>query len=53
MPVRSAEEFGGREARVPHAVRLALNAGVSMRSFEAAITRLRDLLDNPPEEIGV
>ncbi len=53
VPVRSAEEFAARDARVPHAVRLALNAGASISSFEAAIQRLRDLLDNPPEQIGV
>ena len=53
VPVRSAEEFAGRDGRVPHAVRLALNAGVSIQSFEAAVTRLRQLLDHPPEEIGV
>lgn len=53
VPVRSAEEFAGRDARVPHAVRLALNAGVSFASFDAAVKRLRMILDHPPEEIGV
>ncbi len=53
VPVRSAEEFAGRDARVPHAVRLAINAGFTLQRFEAAIARLRDLLDNPPEQIGV
>ncbi|MBD3663136.1 PLP-dependent aminotransferase family protein [Sulfitobacter sp. TSTF-M16] len=53
VPVRSAEEFAGREARAPHAVRLALNAGVQLQDFGAAIARLRHLLDNPPEQIGV
>lgn len=52
-PVRSAEEFAGRDARAPHAVRLAVNAAVSKDSFGAAMMRLRDLLDNPPEQIGV
>ncbi|WP_420010556.1 PLP-dependent aminotransferase family protein [Tateyamaria sp.] len=51
--IRSAEEYASRDARVPHAVRFAINAGVSLSSFEAAIGRLRDLLDNPPELIGV
>lgn len=51
--IRSAEEYASREARVPHAVRFAINAGVSLSSFEDAIMRLRDLLDNPPEQIGV
>lgn len=51
--IRPAEEYASRDARVPHAVRFAINAGVSVASFEGAITRLRELLDNPPEQIGV
>jgi DNA-binding transcriptional MocR family regulator len=51
--VRAAEEFAARHAQTPHAVRMAINAGVSLSSFEAAMERLRDLLDNPNEEIGV
>lgn len=51
--IRSAEEFVCRDARAPHAVRLAINAGVSLESFAAATRRLRDLLDNPPEQISV
>lgn len=51
--VRAAEEFAIRDAQTPHAVRMAINAGVSLRSFEAAMERLRDLLDNPSDEIGV
>lgn len=51
--IRPAEEYASRDARVPHAVRFAINAAVSLSRFEDAITRLRDLLDNPPEEIGV
>lgn len=53
VPVRPAEEFAGRDARVRHKVRLAVNAGVSIESFAAAVQRLRDLLDNPPEQISV
>ena len=53
VQIRAAEEFAGRDAQTPHAVRFAINAGVSLRSFEAAMNRLRDLLDNPPEHIGV
>ncbi len=52
-PVRPAEEFAGRDSRVRHKVRLAINAGVSIDSFAAALQRLRDLLDNPPEQISV
>jgi DNA-binding transcriptional MocR family regulator len=53
VQIRAAEEFAGRDAQSPHAVRMAINGGVSLRSFEAAMERLRCLLDNPPEEIGV
>ncbi len=53
VPVRPAEEFAGRDARVRHKVRLAINAGVRMENFQAALVRLRDLLDNPPEQISV
>ena len=53
VQIRPAEEFACRDARVPHAVRFAINAGVSLESFEAAIGRLRHLLDNPQEQIGV
>ena len=53
VQVRPAEEFACRDARVPHAIRFAINAGVSQASFEAAIERLRDLLDNPHDQIGV
>ncbi|MBB3994543.1 DNA-binding transcriptional MocR family regulator [Sulfitobacter undariae] len=51
--VRASEEFAARNAQTPHAVRMAINAGVSLQSFEAAMLRLRELLDNPTEEIGV
>lgn len=51
--IRAAEEYACRDARVPHAVRFAVNAGIGLSSFENAILRLRDLLDNPPESIGV
>jgi DNA-binding transcriptional MocR family regulator len=51
--IRAAEEFAARHARTPHAVRMAINAGISLSSFAAAMARLRDLLDNPSDEIGV
>ncbi|MFN3209573.1 MAG: PLP-dependent aminotransferase family protein [Roseovarius sp.] len=53
VQVRSAEDFASRDGLSPHAVRMAVNAGVSLDSFEAAMLRLRRLLDNPPEGIGV
>ncbi|KEJ88388.1 PLP-dependent aminotransferase family protein [Sulfitobacter donghicola] len=51
--IRAAEEFAARHSQTPHAVRMAVNAGVSLNSFEAAMVRLRDLLDNPMDEISV
>ena len=51
--VRAAEEFAARNAQAPHAVRMAINAGVSLRSFDAAMERLRVVLDNPSDEISV
>lgn len=53
VQLRAAEEFASRESQTPHAVRMAINGSVSLDSFEAAMHRLRDLLDNPPEQISV
>jgi DNA-binding transcriptional MocR family regulator len=53
VQVRAGEEFACREARSPHAIRFAVNAGVKLEAFEAAMGRLRVLLDNPPEQINV
>ncbi len=53
VQIRSAEDYMGRNAPAKHAVRLAVNAGVSLASFQNALTRLAALLDNPPEHIGV
>lgn len=51
--LRAAEEYACRDARAPHAVRFAVNAGVSLEMYEAALGRMRSLLDNPPDRIGV
>ncbi|MFD2739353.1 PLP-dependent aminotransferase family protein [Sulfitobacter aestuarii] len=51
--IRSADEFALRDGRAPHAVRIAVNGQVGLRAFEAAMLRLRMLLDNPPEQISV
>lgn len=53
IQIRAAEEFACRDAQSPHAVRMAINGGVSLRRFENAMGRLRDLLEYPPDEIGV
>ncbi|KEJ94784.1 DNA-binding transcriptional regulator, MocR family, contains an aminotransferase domain [Pseudosulfitobacter pseudonitzschiae] len=53
VQVRAGEEFACRDARSPHAVRFAINAGVRLETFRDAAGRLRMLLDNPPEQINV
>ncbi len=53
VQVRAAEEFADRDALTPHAVRMAVNGGVSLASFEKAMERLRTLLENPAEQINV
>lgn len=53
IKIRPAEDFIGREARAPHAVRIAINAQIPRERFEEALHRLRALLDEPPERIGV
>ncbi|MCC1493615.1 PLP-dependent aminotransferase family protein [Cognatishimia sp. F0-27] len=53
VQIRPAEEFALRDANAPHAVRIGVNAQVSLSSFEAAIETLRSLLDNPPERIAI
>jgi hypothetical protein len=51
--VRAADEFALRDGFAPHAVRIGVNAQVTLASFESAMGRLRQLLDNPPEQISV
>jgi DNA-binding transcriptional MocR family regulator len=51
--IRPGEEYTSRDAKAPHAVRLAVNAGVGLERFENATAKIRDLLDNPPERISV
>jgi len=53
IQIRAAEEFAGRDARTPHAVRMAINGGVSLARFERAMAELRDLLDDPADQINV
>ncbi|MFD1343471.1 aminotransferase-like domain-containing protein [Litorisediminicola beolgyonensis] len=53
VQLRAADEFALRDGRAPHAVRMGINAQVALESFEAAMGRLRDLLDNPPDRIAV
>ena len=51
--IRSAEDFADRHSRPPHAVRIAINAQLPLEKFDASMTQLRMLLDNPPERIDV
>ncbi|WP_373050904.1 aminotransferase-like domain-containing protein [Thalassovita aquimarina] len=51
--LKGAEEFTLRDARAPHAVRIAVNGLVDPSCYEAGIIRLRKLLDHPREEITV
>ncbi|WP_050602418.1 PLP-dependent aminotransferase family protein [Ruegeria sp. 6PALISEP08] len=53
IQLRSADEFALRDGRAPNAVRIAVNGHVSLQRFENAMVRLRNLLDNPPEQISV
>ncbi len=53
IKIRPAEDFADRDARAPHAVRIAINAQIPLSRFSEAMVTLRDLLDNPPEQIGV
>ncbi len=51
--IRPSEDYACRNARTPHAVRMAVNAGLPLSTFEDAMQRLRDLLDNPSGSISV
>ena len=53
VQIRAAEEFATRDGRAPHAVRLAVNAGIGIDRFEEALMILRDLLDHPQDQIRV
>lgn len=53
IQIRSAEDFTLREGRAPHAVRIAVNGQIPLERFETAMAGLRELLDNPPENMSV
>jgi len=42
-----------RDSRSNHAVRIAINGQSSHADFVAAMIKLRDMLDNPPDAISV
>ncbi len=51
--LKSSEDFVLRDRRAPHCVRLAINAQIAQGCFEQAVNTVRDLLDNPVDEISV
>ncbi|WP_421704441.1 PLP-dependent aminotransferase family protein [Aliiroseovarius sp.] len=51
--LKSSEDYVLRDARAPHAVRLAVNGQVSMACYEDALRKVRSILDNPVEEMTV
>lgn len=51
--LKSSEDFVPRDKRAPHSIRMAINAQIATGCFEAAVDKIRDLLDNPNEEITV
>ncbi|SDK11413.1 PLP-dependent aminotransferase family protein [Aliiruegeria lutimaris] len=53
IQIRSAEDFTLREGRAPHSVRICVNGQISLERFEAAMTVLREMLNNPPEQMTV
>lgn len=53
IKIKPAEDFVGREAHAPHAVRISVNAQMPLERFEEAVLKLRDLLQHPPEQISV
>lgn len=50
--IKSSEDFVLRDKRAPHSVRIAINGHVAPGCFEAAIDKIRVLLDNPQDEIS-
>ncbi|KCV83616.1 GntR family transcriptional regulator [Actibacterium atlanticum] len=51
--IRNIDAYVLADGRAPNAVRLAVNGRVSLDSFRAACEVLRDLLSDPPHEMGV
>ncbi|WP_306116385.1 MULTISPECIES: PLP-dependent aminotransferase family protein [unclassified Roseovarius] len=51
--LKSSEDFVLRDNRAPHSVRMAINAQIATGCFEKAVDTIRDLLDNPQDDISV
>jgi len=50
--IKPAEAFTLREGRIVHAVRIAINGLIAHEEFATAMRGLRDLLDQPPDDIA-
>ena len=51
--VRSADDFALIDGRAPHAIRISVNAHISIACYEDALVRLRRILLNPPDQIEI
>lgn len=51
--IRNIDAYVLADGRAPNAVRLAVNGRVSLAAFRQACEELRDLLTDPPHEMGV
>lgn len=51
--VRSADDFALIDGFAPHAIRIAINGQVAPECFTQALLHLRDLLDDPVDQIEV
>lgn len=51
--IRSADEYALTDGRAPNAVRIALSGAIPESDFVAALTKIGELLDSPPDDLPV
>ena len=51
--IKAADDFALRDSRSNHAVRIAINGQSTHEEFVGAMRKLREMLDNPPDNISV
>lgn len=51
--IRSADEYALTDGRAPNAVRIALSGLIPEAEFTAAMVKLAQLLDSPPDDLAV